>query len=74
MSVLCQVNKNINVTVREINQRDGIYRASIICRNLWSQVIKISMVLVFVLIWVKSVLRCLLYIFHLSEINTQGMP
>ena len=57
-------------------QRDGIYRASIICRNPWSQVSLphfitftmfwfLSMVLVFVLIWVKSVLRCQLYIFHL---------
>ena len=27
------------------------------------------MVLVFVLIWVKSVLRCSLYIFHLSDIE-----
>ena len=31
------------------------------------------MVLVFVLIWVKSVLRCLLYIFHLSEYTTISM-
>ena len=32
------------------------------------------MVLVFVLIWVKSVLRCLLYIFHLSGLNDQQLP
>ena len=32
------------------------------------------MVLVFVLIWVKSVLRCLLYIFHLSGFKLSLKP